>query len=150
MLQPINAQYEYAGAITLVDGLLASDTEYQTGRWIAFYRNDMEAVIDLGAPTTVSNVGFNVCVEKGAWIFNARKVEVALSDDGENFVTVVNNEIPAQAESEPNEIYNHSYDFEPATARYIKVKATPEHKIPEWHGGKGNPAFLFVDEIVVK
>ena len=150
MLQPINAQYEYAGAITLVDGLLASDTEYQTGRWIAFYRNDMEAVIDLGEPTTVSNVGFNVCVEKGAWIFNARKVEVALSEDGENFVTVVNQEIPAQAESEPNEIYAHSYDFDPATARYIKVKATPEHKIPSWHGGKGNPAFLFVDEIVVK
>ncbi len=150
MLQPINEQYKYAGAITLVDGLLASDTEYQTGRWIAFYRNDMEAVIDLGEATSVNNVSFNVCVEKGAWIFNARKVEVAVSEDGENFVTVVNKEIPAQAESEPNEIYAHSYDFEPATARYIKVKATPEHKIPSWHGGKGNPAFLFVDEIIVK
>jgi hexosaminidase len=150
MLQPINEQYKYAGAITLVDGLLASDTEYQTGRWIAFYRNDMEAVIDLGEATSVNNVSFNVCVEKGAWIFNARKVEVAVSEDGENFVTVVNQEIPAQAESEPNEIYAHSYDFEPATARYIKVKATPEHKIPSWHGGKGNPAFLFIDEIIVK
>jgi hexosaminidase len=110
----------------------------------------MEAVIDLGEATSVNNVSFNVCVEKGAWIFNARKVEVAVSEDGENFVTVVNQEIPAQAESEPNEIYAHSYDFEPATARYIKVKATPEHKIPSWHGGKGNPAFLFVDEIIVK
>ena len=25
----------------------------------------------------------------------------------------------------------------------------PEYNIPSWHGGKGNPAFLFVDEITV-
>ena len=29
------------------------------------------------------------------------------------------------------------------------VVALSESKIPEWHGGKGNPAFLFVDEITV-
>ncbi len=149
MLQPINAQYEYAGAITLVDGLLASDTEYQTGRWIAFYRNDMEAVIDLGEATSVSNVSFNVCVEKGAWIFNAREVEISVSEDGENYTSVVKKSIPAQVESEPNEIYAHKYEFEPTSARYVKVKATPEHSIPAWHGGKGAPAFLFVDEIAV-
>lgn len=149
MLQPINDQYEYAGAITLVDGLLAPDTNYQTGRWIAFYRNDMEAVIDLGEATSVSNVKFNVCVEKGAWIFNAREVEISVSEDGANYTSVVKKSIPAQTESEPNEVYVHSYDFEPANARFVKVKATPEHSMPAWHGGKGSPAFLFVDEISV-
>ncbi len=149
MLQPINDQYEYAGAITLVDGLLGPDTNYQTGRWIAFYRNDMEAVIDLGEATSVSNVKFNVCVEKGAWIFNAREVEISVSEDGANYTSVVKKSIPAQTESEPNEVYVHSYDFEPANARFVKVKATPEHSMPAWHGGKGSPAFLFVDEISV-
>lgn len=149
MLQPINDQYEYAGAITLVDGLLAPDTNYQTGRWIAFYRNDMEAVIDLGEAISVSNVKFNVCVEKGAWIFNAREVEISVSEDGANYTSVVKKSIPAQTESEPNEVYVHSYDFEPANARFVKVKATPEHSMPAWHGGKGSPAFLFVDEISV-
>ena len=149
MLQPINGQYEYAGGITLVNGLIAPDTNYQSGSWIAFYRNDMEAVIDLGEATSVSKVGFNVCVEKGAWIFNAREVEISVSEDGENYATVLKKSIPEQTESEPNEIYVHSYEFEPVTARYVKVKATPEHKIPSWHGGKGAPAFLFVDEITV-
>ncbi|MBQ2123316.1 MAG: discoidin domain-containing protein, partial [Bacteroidaceae bacterium] len=149
MLQPINGQYEYAGGITLVNGLIAPDTNYQSGSWIAFYRNDMEAVIDLGEATSVSKVGFNVCVEKGAWIFNAREVEISVSEDGENYATVLKKSIPEQTESEPNEIYVHSYEFEPVNARYVKVKATPEHKIPSWHGGKGAPAFLFVDEITV-
>ena len=29
----------------------------------------------------------------------------------------------------------------------IDVYKRQEHSIPAWHGGKGNPAFLFVDEI---
>ena len=53
MLQPINKQYEYEGAITLVDGLKGNDN-YKTGRWIAFWQNDMEAVIDLQQPTEIS------------------------------------------------------------------------------------------------
>lgn len=150
MLQPINKQYHFAGAVTLVDGLVGPNTNYQTGRWIAFFKNDLEAVVDLGKATEVSNVSFNTCVEKGAWIFDARKVEVFLSEDGKNYTQVVNEELPEMKESDPNKIYNHSYSFAPAKARYVKVKAVPEHKIPAWHGGKGNPSFLFVDEIMVK
>ena len=33
---------------TLVDGLKGNGN-YKTGRWIAFYKNDMEAVIDMRA-----------------------------------------------------------------------------------------------------
>jgi glycoside hydrolase family 20 protein len=49
----------------------------------------------------------------------------------------------------PNQLYEHVLSFEPVKARYLKVLAKPEYNIPSWHGGKGNPAFLFVDEITV-
>ena len=45
MLQPINKQYEFTGATVLIDGLKGNHN-YKTGRWIAFYNNDLEAVID--------------------------------------------------------------------------------------------------------
>ena len=105
---------------------------------------------DLGTEQEVSAVAFNTCVEKGAWIFDARKVEVYVSTDGENFAQVVNKELPVMQEQDPNKIYNHEYTFDATKTRYVKVKAAPEHKIPEWHGGKGHPSFLFVDEIYVK
>lgn len=37
MLQPVNKQYEFKGAPTLVDGLKGNGN-YKTGRWIAFYK----------------------------------------------------------------------------------------------------------------
>lgn len=150
MLAPISRQYEFNGAVSLVDGLKASDTNYQAGRWIGFYRNDLEALIDLGTDTEVSSVSFSTCVEKGAWIFDARNVTISTSNDRVEFTEVVNCDIPAMEESQPNKIYDHKYTFDTVKTRYIKVKATPEHTIPAWHGGKGRPAFLFVDEIIVE
>lgn len=150
MLQPINGQYAYNGAMTLVDGLQGFDTNFKTGRWIGFYRNDMEAVIDLRNTTTISEVGFNTCVEKGAWIFDTRGVEISVSQDGKDFVSVFKEDYPSMTEANPNQICHHRYEFAPTSARFVKVKALSERQIPQWHGGKGNPGFLFVDEIIVK
>ena len=148
MLQPINKQYEFTGATVLIDGLKGNHN-YKTGRWIAFYKNDMEAVIDLKEATKISSLTLNTCVEKGDWVFDTRGITVAVSDDNENFKVVATEEYPAMKESDPNKIYTHELKFDSVETRYVKVKALSEHSIPAWHGGRGNYGFLFVDEITL-
>jgi hypothetical protein len=36
------------------------------------------------------------------------------------------------------------------TTRFIKIKARNYGNLPEWHLGAGYPAFIFVDEVIVK
>ncbi len=146
MLQPINKQYEYAGAGTLVDGLRGNGN-YKTGRWIAFWKNDMEAVIDLGDSTEISRAQIETCVVKGDWVFDARYFGVAVSDDGKTFRTVAEAEYPVMANSDRDGVYIHELLFEPTVTRFVKITAKPEHAMPTWHPGKNSPAFLFVDEI---
>lgn len=148
MLQPINKQYEFSGAIVLVDGM-TGNMNYKTGRWIAFYTNDLEAVIDLKEATEISSMTLHTCVEKGDWIFDTRGITVSVSDDNQTFKEVASEAYPAMKESDPNQIYTHELKFDPVKTRYVKVKALSEQKIPSWHGGKGNPGFLFVDEIIL-
>ena len=45
-----------------------------------------------------------------------------------------------------SDISTHLLTFDPVTARYFRVTVKPS-VIPEWHPGKGNRAFIFVDEI---
>ncbi len=149
MLQPVNKQYEFGGAPTLVDGMTGNHN-YKTGRWIAFYRNDMEAVIDLKEATEISSMTLNTCVEKGDWVFDARSIMVEVSDDNQTFRQVAREDYPAMKETDPNKIYTHTLTFAPVSARYVKVTAIPEHSLPAWHGGKGHPSFLFVDEITLE
>ncbi|WP_293490419.1 glycoside hydrolase family 20 protein [Prevotella sp.] len=149
LLQPTHKNYTYKGGATLTDGLLG-DKGFGTGRWLGFSGNDLEAVIDLKQNTDVSSVSLNTCVDKGSWIFDARNIEVSVSADGKSFTKVASKSLPALGEQTPDNIYTYELTFPQTTTRYVKVTATSEHNIPEWHGGKGKPAFLFVDEISVK
>lgn len=149
LLQPLKAPYIFNGALNLVDGL-TGDANYKTGRWIAFYGNDMEAVIDFKQPTEISSVEIHTCVEKGDWVFDARGFSVAVSDDGKNFTAVASEDYPVATPDSPNGVLAHKLTFEPRNARYLKVVALSERRIPDWHTGKGYTGFLFVDEIVVE
>ncbi len=148
MLQPINPQYAFEGAGVLLDGL-KGNFNYKTGRWIAFYKNDMEAVIDMKQPTEISSVSISTLVEKGDWVFDARKFSVAISEDGKNFKEIAKEEYKEMTLDDPNKIYDHTLTFEPVKAQYIKVYVQPEHKLPNWHGGRGHQSFVFIDEITV-
>ena len=146
--QPINEQYKFNGITTLVDGLQGNGN-YKTGRWIAFRGNDMDVTIDLCRVEEISSVTFHNCVEKGDWIFDVRSVAIEVSEDGKNFERVFFGEYPEMQESDRNGLYVHKQTFAPVKARYMRIMASPENVMPDWHPGKGYPAFLFVDEIVV-
>ena len=149
MLQPINPGYKFEGEGVLLDGL-KGNFNYKTGRWIAFYKNDLEAIIDMKEPTEISSVGISALVEKGDWVFGPRKFSVAISEDGKNFKEIAKEEYPEMTLANPNQIYDHTLTFDPVKTQYIKVYVQPEHKLPSWHGGKDLPAYIFVDEITVK
>ena len=146
--QPVNNQYKFKGESTLVDGLKGNGN-YKTGRWIAFFKNDMDVTIDLQQSTEISRVALSTCVEKGDWVFDARGLTVEVSADGKNFTKVASESYPVMKEDDKNGVYHHELTFDPVQARYVRVIAPTEQSMPAWHGGKGSPAFLFVDEIEI-
>ena len=137
--------YAYNGATVLTDGA-TGNRNYKTGRWLGFQGKDLDAVIDLKEPTEFSKVSFNTNVLKGDWIMETSGITVKVSDDGENFRQICSKSVPELTQKDKNGIYPHEITFAPVTARYVEV-IVKSGKLPAWHSGKGNPAFVFVDEI---
>ncbi len=77
-------------------------------------------------------------------------MKVEISSDGKNYVEVAALELPPMEKDARNGIYEHVLSFPPMQARYVKITALSEKQIPDWHGGKGHPGFLFVDEITIE
>lgn len=147
LLQPSHINYSYSGAATLNDGLKGS-LNYFSGRWLGFSGNDFEVLIDLEEPTEVSKVSLSACVETGNWVFDALGFTISTSVDGETYTEVFNEQYePMSADS--HRIYDHTLEFAPTNARYVKVKAIVENCIPQWHGARGLQGFLFVDEVEI-
>ena len=49
-----------------------------------------------------------------------------------------------------NGCQDYTLTFSQTSAKYLKVIAGCCTSLPEWHPGAGHPAFLFVDEVIVK
>lgn len=140
--------YEFKGGPEMTDGL-TGDTNYKTGRWLGFQGKDLDAAIDLKQPVEISQVAFNTNVVKGDWIMGAAGVTVKVSEDGKNFKEIVSKTIPSLKQSDKDGIYPQEITFAPVKARYVEVIIKSD-KLPAWHGGAGNPAYLFVDEIIIQ
>lgn len=150
LLAAPHPDYAFGGAAALTDGLLADDTNFRTGRWVGFYQNDLDLVVDLHQPTTVARAEIRCCVDKTSWVVDTRGMEVSLSQDGKTFTTVAKKDVKPMTAEAADRIYTHRLDFVPTTARYVRLRALTERSLPDWHPGKGKPAFLFVDEISVE
>ncbi len=138
--------YGYSGAEMLVDGLHGQNTNYRTGRWMGFQKEDLVAVIDMLQAEEVSTLEIRNAVVTGDWIFDASEIVLEASDDGIVFKPVVNESISDEHGDHWADISTHALSFEPVTARYFKVTVRSS-LMPSWHPGKGGKAFIFVDEI---
>ncbi|MCH5232927.1 MAG: family 20 glycosylhydrolase [Muribaculaceae bacterium] len=145
---PPAKRYEGKGPLTLVDGMNGVSNGFNNGGWLGFYGKEMVAVIDLEETQPVSEVSTNTSVDTGSWVFDARSMKVSVSEDGKTWKEVAFEQYPAMTEAK-NGVFNHALSFAPVDTRYVKLTLGLENSIPEWHNGKGNPGFLFVDEIYV-
>ena len=102
-----------------------------------------------GATTIGSNLKENSNLHIISNLLEESGFAVEISEDGKNYTQVASEDYPAMKKEDRNGIFNHKLEFDPVTTRYVKVIAKSERQIPEWHGGKGNLGFLFVDEIVL-
>ncbi len=142
-----NEKYASKGAVILNDGEMGR-IAYTSGRWLGFWGQPLDAVIDLEQPSTMSNVRFRSLVNKGAWIYNPSQAIVLVSDDGEKFREVAQLDIPITTWMDKDGNFTYELKFEPVTARYVEV-IVKDHMLPEDHDGYGYPAWIFVDEIEI-
>lgn len=143
---PLHPNYGKAGAYGLSDGIFGN-WQFGDGTWLAWWGPELEATMDLGTSTTIQYCGITCLQQTQSWILLPRMVEFWGSTDGENWESMglQRHEIP---ENE-FETIRHTFKVhltQPRKYRYLKILATPYGQLPDWHAGKGHPAWIFADE----
>jgi hexosaminidase len=96
-------------------------------------------------------VTLSTIVFKYDWIMNPTSFTILTSEDGKNFTEVAHMDIECVGQmDDANGCQDYTLTFGQTSAKYLKVIAGCCTSLPEWHPGAGHPAFLFVDEVIVK
>ncbi len=145
-----NKQYDAGGNDGLIDSKHGT-INWRSGGWQGYQGQDFECIIDLKKINSIQIINANFLQDTRSWIIFPKQVTYYISEDGINYSLfgVTHNGIPAEDYNLQTRIFYHKSE-QKIKARFIKVKATNYGILPEWHQGKGNNAFIFIDEIEVK
>lgn len=133
----------------LTDGLVG-EGPYNSGDFAGWYNQPFEVVVEMDG-AEYSEVTLSTIVFKYDWIMNPTSFTVLTSEDGENFTEAAHVDIECVGQmDDANGCQDYTLTFSQTSAKYLKVIAGCCTSLPEWHPGAGHPAFLFVDEVIVK
>lgn len=141
-------RYSADGLYALVDGVYGTK-KFDDGRWQGYHGNDIDIVIDLGEIKNLKSVSVNFLRNIPAYIFLPQEIILSISNDGKNFETVYSFKEELKNENETI-IKNYKAEFENIKCKYIKLYAKNIGTCPDWHIGKGDKAWLFIDEITIE
>ena len=79
-----SSRYSAAGDPGLVDGIRGS-IDRRGGHWQGYQADEITAVIDLGEGEAIEAVKVGFLQHSGSGVYFPRRVEVAVSEDGETF-----------------------------------------------------------------
>jgi len=142
-----SSKYPALGLFTLVDGKRGS-RNFRDGKWLGFFGEDFEAVIDLGKSTRIKNVSIGFLQQTGPWIMLPLWVEFSFSDDSVSFSSPIRVYPKTDAKAE-SAIEDFTADPGEIKARYLKIYAKNRGVLPKWHPSAGSRVWIFTDEIFV-
>ncbi|HET6767778.1 MAG TPA: family 20 glycosylhydrolase [Chitinophagaceae bacterium] len=145
--QPSNT-YKGDGAFTLVNGIQNEKGLAKSKQFLGFSGVDCEAVIDLGKEEKITDVVVHCLRESGSWIWQPKRVEVFVSNNGADFTSVGLTD-DFMVKSKGLETGTMKVAFNATNTRYVKIVVKNWGDIPAGNPGEGSKAWLFVDEIEI-
>lgn len=144
-------KFVFAGAPVLVDGLRGS-LEFDSGYWLGFESDPLDVTITFPELTNITSVNIGSLINIGAWIFPPVSMEVYNVGNDNAATLIKREEFPTINEKDKDlvEMKEYGCSFSKIQAKKLRVRAEPQKSLPKWHGGKGQKAFLFIDELIIE
>jgi hexosaminidase len=141
------APYNKSGNNGFINGIVANDSRFSDGEWLAWEGKDIEATLSFPAPTIISKIITRFYNSRGSWIHLPTSVEVSGSTDGQTFTRIG---LLQNLDNSKEGAITVLFEIMPVTVQYLKLVAHPVTIIPAGFAGAGNPSWLFMDELIVK
>lgn len=147
LLNAPNAQYPGEGGTTLIDQKKGGIDNFKDVAWLGFREKPFAALFTFAQPVPLKNITLSIGKNVGSYIMPPATVEIWGGPDKAH-LSLLRKIQPEQPQKEQSaRVEGIQAQLKGDTYSVIKVVAQPVVKLPAWHPGKGQPGWVFVDEI---
>ena len=138
--------YTGDGSKTLID-LEKGDFNFRSGKWLGYREKPMEAIAFFDSAVTISSVSFSHLVDIPSYIFPPSEIEI-WGGNSAGSLKLLKKFTPEQpTASKAAFMKGFHLETGPRNIKVIKILVRPVRRLPSWHQGKGEKAWIFMDEI---
>ena len=151
LTQP-DPKYIANGGNTIIDHELG-EMNFGNGKWLGYDKTNMEFVMQFKTATQMNEVIFNSLINTGSYIFPIQSIQVEASMDGKTYKPLQSVDFSSitkayTKETNINQLQSFKVKVDKGSAYpFYKFTIRNLKQIPNWHPGKGTPAWIFVDEV---
>lgn len=143
-------QYAAAGKPALADGLLGGSSTYADGKWQGYWGSDIDVEFDFGKTTNITYFKTQFFQNIYDWVMAPNTVEIYTSKNGTDYILNKTLHLEVDYNSSSAGIYTLQSNDLNIKSRYVRVVVKQGAPLPEWHQAKGQPSYIFCDEIILK
>jgi uncharacterized membrane protein/Leucine-rich repeat (LRR) protein len=145
LAQQPNPQY-IAKSKILFDGKLG-DKNFKSGKWLGFKETFFEGYAYFNQPITLSKVTFSTLIDIGSYIMPPKELQVWGGNSTTDLVLLKTLNPQQPTKIDPSVLKGFECSFKPKQVKVLKLVGKSVQKLPNWHPGKGDKGWFFVDEV---
>ncbi len=147
-----NKSYSAGGAEGLMDGIYGK-LNWRAGDWQGYQGQDVEVILAFDEARPIKKLAANFLEDQNSWIFYPKEVSFYVSEDSIHWTmieSIPTNKSEHEEKTTISKFETKIYNVKKQTYKYAKVVAQNFGPMPQWHEGRGNPTFIFIDEFLVE
>jgi len=144
-----NEKYKGNGGATLIDGKKGLAENFNDAAWLGFREQPFAATFYFDTVQTINSISISYNENVQSYLMPPAEVEV-WAGESKDKLKLLKKETARQPTKEEKNIVRvegMKIDVPQSTYKYYKIVAKNVLKLPTWHPGKGQKAWIFIDEI---
>jgi hypothetical protein len=144
-----NEKYKGSGGTTLIDGKKGLAENFNDAAWLGFKEQPFSAAFYFDTVQTINSVSISYNENVQSYLMPPAEVEVwaGESKDKLKLLKKATATQPTKEEKNVVRVEGMKIDIPKSKYKFYKIIAKNVLKLPTWHPGKGQKAWIFIDEI---
>jgi uncharacterized membrane protein len=144
-----NEKYKGNGGTTLIDGKKGLAENFNDAAWLGFREQPFAGVFYFDTAQTINSISLSYNENVQSYLMPPAEVEVWAGESKDKLKLLKKAIAPQPTKEEKNivRVEGMKIDIPQSTYKYYKIVARNVSKLPTWHPGKGEKAWIFIDEI---
>ena len=144
-----NEKYKGSGGTTLIDGKKGLAENFNDPAWLGFREEPFVATFYFDTAQTINSISISYNESVQSYLMPPAEVEVWAGESIDKLKLLKKATVAQPTKEEKNvvRVEGMKIDIPQSTYKYYKIVAKNVLKLPTWHPGKGEKAWIFIDEI---